>query len=114
MSKITLIGIDTAKNVFHLVGIDKCGNYAYRKKLGRLQRLPPSCHHAGPRRQRDCLTEGMSPTRPLACCSRPGSGRAFFAPGVGIGVKQRCIRAEFSPRHSKMARLHSDLAEDLI
>ncbi len=41
MSKITLIGIDTAKHVFHLVGIDKRGNYAYRKKLRR-QRLIPT------------------------------------------------------------------------
>ena len=40
MSKITLIGIDTAKNVFHLVGIDKRGNYTYRKKLSRRQLLP--------------------------------------------------------------------------
>ena len=40
MRKITLIGIDTAKNVFHLVGIDKRGNYTYRKKLSRRQLLP--------------------------------------------------------------------------
>lgn len=38
MSKITLIGLDTAKSVFHLVGIDQPGNYVYRKKLSR-QRL---------------------------------------------------------------------------
>jgi len=30
MSKITLIGIDTAKNVFHLVGIDEHRSYTYR------------------------------------------------------------------------------------
>lgn len=40
MSKITLIGIDTAKNVFHLVGIDERGSYTYRKKLSRRQLLP--------------------------------------------------------------------------
>ena len=40
MSKITLIGIDTAKHVFHLVGIDERGNYAYRKKLRRQRLLP--------------------------------------------------------------------------
>jgi len=41
MNKITLIGIDTAKSVFHLVGIDKHGNYKYRKQLSR-QRLIPT------------------------------------------------------------------------
>ena len=40
MSKITMIGIDTAKSVFHLVGIDTCGNYVYRKKLSRKRLLP--------------------------------------------------------------------------
>ncbi len=33
---------------------------------------------------------------------------------AGIGVKQRCIRVEFSPGHSNMARMRDDLAEDLI
>ena len=56
----------------------------------------------------------MSLTRPLACCSRPGSGRAFFAPGAGIGVKQLCDSVEFSLGHSNMARLRGALAEDLI
>ncbi len=40
MNKITLIGIDTAKHVFHLVGIDKHMNYMYRKKLSRQRLLP--------------------------------------------------------------------------
>jgi transposase len=40
MSKITLIGIDTAKKVFHLVGIDKRHNFVYRKKLSRQRLLP--------------------------------------------------------------------------
>jgi transposase len=35
MSKITLIGIDTAKQVFHLVGVDKRGRYCLRKKVSR-------------------------------------------------------------------------------
>ncbi len=39
---------------------------------------------------------------------------AGFTPGVGIGIKQRGIRVEISPGHSKMARLRRDLAEDLI
>ncbi len=30
------------------------------------------------------------------------------------GVKQRCIRVEFSPGHSKLARMRGDLAEDLM
>ena len=39
MTKITLIGIDTAKQVFHLVGIDAKGHYVWRKKLRRTQLL---------------------------------------------------------------------------
>ncbi len=35
MSKITLIGIDTAKSVFHMVGIDQHGKYVWRKKVTR-------------------------------------------------------------------------------
>ena len=48
-----------------------CGPHSANRlnSIGRKPDWPPSCHHAGPRRQRDCLTEGMSPTRPLACCS---------------------------------------------
>jgi transposase len=41
MAKITLIGIDTAKSVFHLVGLDALGHYTWRKRLSR-QRLLPS------------------------------------------------------------------------
>lgn len=40
MTKITLIGIDTAKQVFHLVGIDGKGHYVWRKMLRRTQLLP--------------------------------------------------------------------------
>lgn len=40
MIKITWIGIDTAKSVFHLVGVDQRGNYVYRKKLSRQRLLP--------------------------------------------------------------------------
>jgi transposase len=39
MSKITLIGIDTAKTVFHLVGVDSHGNYIWRKRLSRQKLL---------------------------------------------------------------------------
>lgn len=39
MTKVTLIGIDTAKQVFHLVGIDAKGHYVWRKKLRRTQLL---------------------------------------------------------------------------
>jgi transposase len=35
MSKITLIGIDTAKRVFHLVGIDDRSQFVLRKKVSR-------------------------------------------------------------------------------
>lgn len=40
MSKITLIGIDTAKSVFHLVGIDQTGKYVWRRRLSRTKFLP--------------------------------------------------------------------------
>lgn len=40
MNKITLIGIDTAKNIFHLVGIDACGHFVWRKQLTRARLLP--------------------------------------------------------------------------
>ena len=39
MSKITLIGIDTAKQVFHLVGVDAKVHYVWRRKLRRTQLL---------------------------------------------------------------------------
>ena len=39
MSKITLIGIDTAKSVFHLVGIDQHGKYVWRRKPSRSKLL---------------------------------------------------------------------------
>jgi transposase len=35
MNKITLIGMDTAKQVFHLVGVDAHGHYVWRKQLNR-------------------------------------------------------------------------------
>ena len=35
MNKITLIGIDTAKSVFHMVGIDQHGKYVWRKQVTR-------------------------------------------------------------------------------
>lgn len=47
MSKITLIGMDTAKQVFHLVGVDRRGNLNWRRKVSRgkllttLARLEP-------------------------------------------------------------------------
>ena len=47
MNKITLIGIDTAKQVFHGVGVDAHGRYVWRKQLSRrrllssLAQLPP-------------------------------------------------------------------------
>ena len=39
MDKITLIGIDTAKQVFHLVGVDAHGHYVWRKQLSRRRLL---------------------------------------------------------------------------
>ena len=40
MSKITLIGIDTAKRVFHLVGVDKRNGIVLHKKVSRNKFLP--------------------------------------------------------------------------
>lgn len=39
MEKITLIGIDTAKQVFHLVGMSAAGEYVWRRKVRRGQLL---------------------------------------------------------------------------
>jgi transposase len=39
MSKISLIGIDTAKRVFHLVGIDQRSHYVWRRQLSRAKLL---------------------------------------------------------------------------
>ena len=39
MSKITLIGIDTAKQVFHLVGVDAQSRYVWRKQVRRARLL---------------------------------------------------------------------------
>lgn len=39
MNKITLIGIDTAKQVFHLVGVDAHGHYVWRKQASRSRLL---------------------------------------------------------------------------
>ena len=40
MSKITLVGIDTAKQVFHLMGVDKQGHLDFRRKVSRARLLP--------------------------------------------------------------------------
>lgn len=40
MTKVTLIGIDTAKQVFHVVGIDGGGNFVWRRRLSRAKLLP--------------------------------------------------------------------------
>jgi transposase len=48
MSKITLIGIDTAKSVFHLVGLGEDGGFVWRRRVNRgrllavLARLQPA------------------------------------------------------------------------
>jgi transposase len=39
MNKITLIGMDTAKAVFHLVGVDAHGHYTWRKQQSRSRLL---------------------------------------------------------------------------
>jgi len=39
MNKITLIGIDTAKQVFHLMGVDAQGHYVWRKQVSRRRLL---------------------------------------------------------------------------
>jgi transposase len=39
MTKVTLIGIDTAKQVFHLVAVDAKGHYVWHKQMRRSQLL---------------------------------------------------------------------------
>ncbi len=55
--------------------------------------------NAEPHRQQDCLTEGIDPTRPPTCGSRPGSGMAFFRPeprSAGIDVSYCSCGLKFS------------------
>lgn len=40
MIKITLVGIDTAKQVFHLVGVNAQGRFDWRRKVSRARLLP--------------------------------------------------------------------------
>jgi transposase len=40
MTKITLIGIDTAKQVFHMLAIDSQGTYVWRRRVSRAKLLP--------------------------------------------------------------------------
>ena len=39
MKEATRIGIDLAKNIFHLVGMDACGGVVWRKALARRKLL---------------------------------------------------------------------------
>ena len=49
MKKLSVLGIDIAKQVFHLVGMDAHGTIVVRKRLYRAQvmefiaQLPPTC-----------------------------------------------------------------------
>lgn len=44
-SNVTIIGIDTAKNVFHLHAVDKQGKQVYQRKLSRKQLLEFLANH---------------------------------------------------------------------
>jgi transposase len=44
-NNVTTIGIDTAKNVFHLYAVDKHGKQVYQRKLGRSQLLEFLANH---------------------------------------------------------------------
>jgi hypothetical protein len=50
----------------------------------------------------------------LACCPYFGNGMADLVPIVRFGVKYRCIQLEFRSERSKLIKLRSNLAEDLI
>ena len=38
--KATVLGVDLAKRIFHLVGMDDAGNIVLRKRLTREARMP--------------------------------------------------------------------------
>lgn len=46
MTQITLIGMDTAKRVFHVVGIDRRGTFVWRRQLSRARLLPTLAQQA--------------------------------------------------------------------
>jgi hypothetical protein len=50
----------------------------------------------------------------LTYCPYFGNGMADLVPGVRFGVKYRCIQLEFRSERSKLIKMRSNLAEDLI
>lgn len=74
MNKLTLIGIDTAKSVFHLVGIDGQGKIGLRRQLRRGQLLRYMAQQA--------------PVRVVmeACGGSHHWGRCFRAQGHEVGL----------------------------
>ncbi len=48
MNKTTLVGIDIAKNIFQLHGVDASGNQTLRKKINRSQLLSYTAQHLAP------------------------------------------------------------------
>ena len=53
MDTIKTIGLDIAKSVFQVHGVDGCGGVVVRRRLTRSRvlpffaKLPPSCRHRG-------------------------------------------------------------------
>ena len=74
------------------------------------------CRIAGLRRtyRRVYSTEDINSVMALTYCPYLGNGMADLIPGVRFGVKYRCIQLEFRSERSKLIKLHSNLAGDLI
>ena len=74
------------------------------------------CRIAGLRRAYRWVysTEEINSIMALTYCSYFGNGMADIILGVRFGVKFRCIQLEFRSERSKLIKLRSDLAEDLI
>ena len=88
--EIHAIGIDLGKTLFHLVGVDSCGNVVVRKRCSRSQLL---AYTANVRVQRI----GME-----ACSGSHFLGRALREPQRkrgGLVVAQRLRRLKRKKRH---------------
>src|SRR5215831_8786868 len=70
MKKLSVVGIDIAKQVFHFVGMDEQGTILVRKRLYRAQvmafiaQLPPDAHWYRSLRWRPLLGAPLSRARP--------------------------------------------------
>jgi hypothetical protein len=82
--KLSYVGVDLAKNVFQLHGIDRHGQAAWRRRLRRKQWLKVLLETAEP----GCII-GME-----ACSSAPPLGTAAAGPWLRRAVSRPAVRQE--------------------